>query len=98
MNNNDLIKNNREEILLIAKKYGVISIKLFGSSIRNEDTPSSDIDLFVDFEDTRSLFDLIGFKNELEELLGKSVDVVTMKGVDPLMKEKIETEALKIWM
>lgn len=96
MNNNDLIKKNREEILLIAKKYGVISIKLFGSSIRNEDTPSSDIDLFVDFEDTRSLFDLIGFKNELEELLGKSVDVVTVKGVHPLMKEQIETEAVKI--
>lgn len=96
MNNNDLIKKNREEILLIAKKYGVISIKLFGSSIRNEDTPSSDIDLFVDFEDNSSLFDLIGFKNELEELLGKSVDVVTVKGVHPLIKEQIETEALKI--
>ncbi len=96
MYNKDLIKKNREEILLIAKKYGVISIKLFGSSIRNEDTPSSDIDLFVDFEDTRSLFDLIGFKNELEELLGKSVDVVTVKGVHPLMKEQIETEAVKI--
>ncbi|NCC80807.1 MAG: nucleotidyltransferase [Clostridia bacterium] len=73
-----------------------MSIKLFGSSIRNEDTPSSDIDLFVDFEDNSSLFDLIGFKNELEELLGKSVDVVTVKGVHPLMKEQIETEAVKI--
>ncbi len=57
---------------------------------------ASDLDLLVDFEEGRSLFDLIGFKLELETFLGKPVDVVTIKAVHPLMKDQIEAEAVRI--
>ncbi|HHY70192.1 MAG TPA: hypothetical protein GX519_00680 [Thermoanaerobacterales bacterium] len=57
---------------------------------------NSDIDFLVEFEEGRSLFDLIRLKQELEALLGKSVDVVTEKSVHPLLKERIKAEAVQI--
>lgn len=59
---------NREEILTIAAKHGAYNVRLFGSAVRGEATDSSDIDLLVDFEEGRSLFDLISLKQELEEI------------------------------
>lgn len=50
----------------------------------------------MEFEEGRSLFDLIRLKQELEALLGKSVDVVTEKSVHPLLKERIKAEAVQI--
>ena len=69
---------------------------LFGSVITGEATEDSDIDLLVEFEGRKSLLDLAGLKIELEEVLGKKVDVLTYKSLHPLLKEKIlkEQEAI----
>lgn len=81
MSINMKLKNNRDEILKIAKEHGIKSIKLFGSVARLEDGEESDIDLLVSFEDDRSLFDLIRFKEKIENIMGKNVDAVTENAI-----------------
>ncbi|MBT2214939.1 nucleotidyltransferase domain-containing protein [Virgibacillus dakarensis] len=65
----------------IAGNRGIYDVKVFGSVARLEDDTNSDVDFIVSFEKGRSLFDLIGFKDVVEELLNKSVDVVTEQSV-----------------
>ncbi|KYK35742.1 MAG: hypothetical protein AYK19_10250 [Theionarchaea archaeon DG-70-1] len=83
-------------IIEILKKHEVKRASLFGSVITGEATKDSDIDLLVEFEGRKSLLDLAGLKIELEEVLGKKVDVLTYKSLHPLLKEKIlgEQEAI----
>ena len=72
------------------------SIVLFGSAARGEMTEHSDLDLLVNFEQGRSLFDLIGFEQELEDLLGCHVHVVTEGGLKSKRRETILSEATAI--
>ncbi len=67
----------RAAIVELGAKYGVCSIRVFGSVARGVTTESSDVDFVVEFEKGRNLFDLIGLRLDLRELLGVEVDVVT---------------------
>ena len=93
---NPALSSKRESILNIATTHGVTMIKVFGSFARGEDKPGSDIDVIVNLEEGRSLFDLIALKNDLEELLGRKVDVVTEDSVHWFIKDKIIQEAIEI--
>ena len=93
MSINSSLQKKREEILTIAHEHGIQSIKLFGSVARQEDQNGSDIDLLVSFEEGRSLFDLIRFKQEIEDLIGRPVDVVTENSIHWTLKEDILSEA-----
>lgn len=92
---NDLRKK-REHIQKIAQRHGAGNIRVFGSISRGEEGPDSDIDFLVDFEADRSLFDLIGLKLELEELLGYKVDLVTEGGIHRLISSRIMKEAVPL--
>lgn len=76
-----LIASRREQVLAIASRHRASRVRLFGSAARGEDRPDSDIDLLVDFDEGSSLFDLMHLSRELEELLGRSVDVVSAGGL-----------------
>lgn len=91
-----VINDNKKQINKIADKYGVLMIKVFGSVARGEEKLNSDIDLLVKFDEERSLFDLIGFKKELENLLKRKVDVVTEESVHWTLKEHIRNEVVEI--
>ncbi len=82
----------KTKIIPILRKYGVIRASLFGSIVRGENTGQSDIDLLVELPETASLFELASLKMDLEELLGKKVDVLTYDSLHPLLKEKILQE------
>ena len=71
------------------QKYGVKKAALFGSIVRGEATGDSDIDILVEFEGRIGLFELAGLKLELEEILGKKVDVITYDSLHPLLKKRI---------
>ena len=90
------ISTKRKEIMQLASQYGVVSIKLFGSVSKNEHNSESDIDFLVEFEENRTLFDLISLKDELENLLGKSVDLVTKESIHWQLREQIINEAIEI--
>ncbi len=91
-----LLKEKRQEILRIAQEYGARSIRLFGSAARGDDMPDSDIDFLVEMEDGRSLFDIGGMQMDLQDLLGRKVDIVTEKGMRPRIRDRVSKEAVSL--
>ena len=92
----ELLGSRRNEILNLAGTYGATNIRVFGSSARGEGGPASDVDLLVDMEKGRNLLDLVGFWQDLEELLGCRVDVITDGGISPYLRERIYAEAIPL--
>lgn len=86
------INQIKKKILPVLKKNEVSRASLFGSIVRGEATEESDIDLLVEFRGEKSLLDLAGLKIELEELLGKKVDVLTYRSLHPLLRDRILNE------
>jgi len=66
---------------------------VFGSTLRGEDRPDNDVDLWVDVEPERTRLDVSGFEPDLDELLARPVDVVTDGGFSPYLPGRILTEA-----
>ena len=89
----DLLLEKREEILRIAEKHGARNVRLFGSVAHGEATATSDIDLLVDTVEETSPWFPAGLVAELEELLGRRVDVVTTNGIYWLLQRRILKEA-----
>ena len=92
----DLLTDKREEILRIAAKHGARNVRIFGSVARGEARPESDLDFLVDMETGRSLLDLGGLVMELRELLGRDVDVATVRGLKPRIRERVLEEAVPL--
>lgn len=91
-----LVKARREEILQTAARHGAFNVRVFGSVARGSADEQSDLDLLVDMETGRSLFDLGGLLVELEELLGCNVDVVTEQGLRERIRERVLQEAVAL--
>ena len=89
----EVIGQQREQILAIAAKYGALHIRVFGSVALGTADEESDIDLLVDLEPGRSLFDLGGLLMELQELLNRKVDIVTEKGLHWYIRDRVLKEA-----
>jgi predicted nucleotidyltransferase len=96
MNVNELVRNKREEVLRIARRHGARNVRVFGSVARGEAAPDSDVHFLVDMEPGRSLFDLGGMLMELQELLGRRVDVVTERGLRERLRERVLREAVPL--
>lgn len=96
MNISRLIKQKRRQILEIAQQHGARNIRLFGSLARGETTETSDLDLLIDMEPGRNLLDLIAIKQDLEDLLGCKVDVVTEAAISPHLRDRVLHEAVHL--
>jgi predicted nucleotidyltransferase/uncharacterized protein with HEPN domain len=92
----ELLKAKRDEILRTAIKYGASNVRIFGSVARGEADASSDIDLLVDVEPGRTLFDLGELIFDLQELLGHDVDLVTEKSLHNRIRERVLKEAIPL--
>jgi predicted nucleotidyltransferase len=81
------------------KALGATSLYIFGSTIRDEARPQSDLDVFIDYDPaTRfNAFDLVGIKQYLEDELKIPVDVTTRDGLHPMLKADIEQSAIRIF-
>ena len=75
-------------------QYGVSQLELFGSSVRNEQTPSSDIDILIDFHPEKETFqNYMAVCNMLENLFKRhKIDIVTVKGLSPYIGQQILNE------
>jgi len=71
-------------------------VRLFGSVSRGEAGSQSDVDILVDLEPGRSLLDLGGLLMDLEDLLGRKVDVVTEQGLHWYIRDKVLKEAVRL--
>ena len=86
----------KAKILPSLKQAGVKRSSLFGSYARGDEGGNSDIDILIEPPKTMSLFDLAGLKLDLEELLGKEVDIITYNSIHPLLKKYILKDQVKI--
>lgn len=91
-----LLSKNREAILRLAAQHGATNVRVFGSLAREDATPESDVDFLVDMEAGRSLLDLVGLWQDLEDLLDRSVDVISEGGISPYLRDKIIAEAVPL--
>ena len=90
----DLLRLNREAILRIAATHGGRQVRIFGSWARGEPRPDSDVDFLIRLDPGRSLLDIVAIKQDLEDLLGRPVDVVTETGISPYIRERVLSEAI----
>jgi uncharacterized protein len=92
----DGLRARRQEILSHAAEHGAHNVRVFGSTARGEADGSSDVDLLVEMEPGRNLLDLVGLWQDLEDLLGAHVDVLSDGGVSPHLRERIYAEAVPL--
>ncbi|MBA3613139.1 MAG: nucleotidyltransferase family protein [Nitrospirales bacterium] len=91
-----LLTDKREDVLRIAAKHGAYNVRIFGSVARGEATPDSDIDLLIEKGPTTSAWFPAGLILELEESLGRRVDVVTEKALNPYLRDRVLREAVPL--
>ena len=95
---------NRQQILTalaqrksdIATRFGVRRLALFGSAARDELTAGSDVDLLVEFEGPATYDRYFGLKDHLEALLGRTVDLVTERGLKPRARRHVERDLVRV--
>ena len=80
------------KIITVLKSEGVLKAALFGSVVRGEAGKRSDVDLLVELDDDKSLLDLVGLKLNLEEKLGRKVDIVEYAAIKPILRDIILNE------
>ena len=85
----DLLKSNRDRILELARRHGVTRVRMFGSMARGDARPDSDVDLLVDVGLDPSAWFPGGLVAELEELLGRRLQIVTERGLDELLRDRV---------
>jgi predicted nucleotidyltransferase len=92
----ETLKQKQDEILRVASRHGARNVRVFGSAVHGELRADSDVDFLVDLEPDRSLFDLGELMLELQELLGRKVDVVTEDSIYWLLRRRILKEAVPL--
>lgn len=89
-------QNQKNIIKKTTQKFQPTLIGIFGSYARGEQIESSDLDILIDFDGTINLLELIGLEQELTDLLGVKVDLVTLKSVHPSLKPYIDSDLIRI--
>jgi predicted nucleotidyltransferase len=77
-------------------RHGATEVRVFGSLARGEGSQDSDLDLLVTLGKGRSLLDLVGLKQDLEDLVHRRVDVVTERALSPYLRERVLSEAVPL--
>ena len=92
-----LLQEKREDILAVAARHGAFNVRVFGSVARGEETENSDIDLLVDYDLQKiSPWFPVGLISDLEDLLGRKVDVVSAKSLHYFIKDRVLAEAISL--
>lgn len=92
------IKEIKQRIKPVMEKYQIKDVYLFGSYARGEANEDSDVDIYCDGGIIETLYDEVDFKEELEDALGKQVDVVFIGSkMDDFFKQQLDEDKIKIW-
>ena len=90
------IRDCRREILRLAESHGALHVRVFGSIARGQANEDSDLDLLVEMAPDRSLIDRIGLVHDLEDLLGRPVDVVNERALHETLRDEVLAEAVDL--
>jgi len=96
MRPSEALNQHRDAVYLAAARYRVANPRVFGSALHGDDHDGSDLDLLVDTLPGTTLLDLGGLQDELQELLGVSVDVLTLKDLPVKFRDIVRQEARPI--
>ena len=96
MRPSEALNQHRDAVCMAAARYRVVNPRVFGSALHGDDRDGSDLDLWVDTLPGATLFDLGGLQDELQELLGVSVDVLTLKDLPIKFRDMVRQEARPI--
>jgi uncharacterized protein len=91
-----LLRKKRDDIKRIAARHGAYNLRVFGSVARGEAGPESDIDILIDVGPTTSSWFPAGLILDLEDLLGRRVEVVTEKALNPELRDHVLREAIPL--
>ena len=91
--NIEILQSKRKEILHLVNQHGAYNLRVFGSVARGEADRDSDIDFLVDLGQNLSPWFPVRLIRDLEQLLGRKVDIVTEKGLKERIKERVLREA-----
>jgi len=89
----EALRTHRRKILELAERHGARNVRVFGSTVRGDARPDSDINFLVEVERGRTLLDVIALEQNLEVLLGRSVEVLTDAGLSHYLQQRILIEA-----
>lgn len=92
----EAIRERREEILRVVMAHGAMQVRLIGSVARSEARPDSDVDLLVKWREGTSLLDQAALKLEIENLLGRRVDIASDGWVKPSIRESVYRDAVAL--
>ena len=87
----------KKKIIPILKRQGVLKAAIFGSFARGEETKNSDFDLLVKMPKSKTFLDMAGLKVELEDQLGREVDLVEYDAIKPLIKDQVLRDKKEIY-
>ena len=91
-----MVKKRKDDILRIAGQHGGRNVRIFGSRARRDSSATSDLDILIELQPNSTLLDLIAIKQDLEDLLGCKVDVVTESSLSPYIKDDILKGAVSL--
>ena len=90
----ETLQEKRQQVLEVAARHGALNVRVFGSVVRGEETPESDIDFLIDYDPEKvTPWFPGGLLMDLQDLLGRKVDVLTERGISPLIREQVLAEA-----
>lgn len=92
----EILRQKQSDIKRIAAKHGAINLRVFGSVARDQSNQDSDLDLLVDVGPQTSSWFPAGLILDLENLLGCRVEVVTERGLNPELRDRVMNEAIPI--
>ena len=93
---NEILEILRQHIPMLAERYSVEKLEVFGSYVRAEQKKDSDLDILVTFDDVPSLLTFIAIENYLSDLLGVKVDLVMKDSLKPKIGKHILREAIPV--
>ena len=92
----DLLRQLKNEIYRIAGEHNAEKVYVFGSCARKEDSPESDVDLLIEFNQAATLFDQVDIRDKVCSLLNCKVDVVSKRGLHPYLRRRVVAEAVEL--
>ncbi len=96
MDRDAILKRLNAEAPGLRRRYGVKSLAVFGSIARGDDHEGSDVDVLVTFEGSATFDDFMGLKLDLEDLLGRKVDLGTPNTLRPEMRARVERDLIHV--
>ncbi len=91
-----MLRARRDRITQVAAQHGAHNVRVFGSIVRGEAGPTTDIDLLIEMDNWRSLLDLMELSQELEAFIQRKVNILTDEGLSPYLEKHFHAEAVPL--